>query len=131
MRFQNRASTCGRDKRSLIVRSGHCTWFPFMSLTLASLLSVGMRASRLGMASNLWQAWRRNIHHVFIQLCYGGIGLVDLASVLVFFWSACLWNFRFCFMGPRILYISIPRDVYEDDAHIYLHIYVSRKRGNP
>lgn len=34
------------------------------------------------------------------------------------------------FCGAKDNVISIPSDVYEDDAHIYLHVYVSRKRGN-
>lgn len=57
--------------------------------------------------------------------------LFDLASwYLPFsFWSACLLWVKggglafspfFSFMGPRMMYILIPRDVYEDDAHINL-----------
>lgn len=95
-----------------------------MSLTLASPLSLGMRVSRRGMASKFGQAWRQICNMCSSGFCYEGIRL------LVFFWSACLSNSPFCFVGRRIMYISIPRDVHEDDAHIYLHIHVSRKRGN-
>lgn len=52
-----------------------------------------------------------------------------MIGVSAVFRLACLWNFSFFFVGP--MYISIPRDVYEDDAHIYLQLYDSRERTNP